>query len=101
MKNYILKTIDTYGLFGDKKDFTDKQKESLKNLGFKLTIMDTIWEKYMGNFLDMMLIPSKKYLCFYKSNHFLPCELSENVKEKETLKEVNKIIKGLKLIGVI
>jgi len=101
MKNYKLKTIDTYGIFGDKKDFTDKQKEGLKNLGFKLTFMDTIWEKYMGNFLDMVLIASKKYICFYKSSYFLPCELNENVKGKDTLKEVNRVVKELKLIGII
>jgi hypothetical protein len=88
MKNYILKTIDTYGLFSNKKDFNDKQKEGLINLGFRLTFMDTTWEKYMGNYLTMMLIPSKKYLCFYDSRHFLPCELNENVKDKATLKEV-------------
>lgn len=101
MKNYILKTINTYGLFGNKKDFTDKQKEGLKNLGFKLTFMDTIWEKYMGNYLTIMLIMNKKYLYFYDSRHFLPCELSENVKDKDTLKEVNRVVKELKLISVI
>jgi len=101
MKNYKLKTIDTYGIFGNKKDFTDKQKEELKNLGFRLTFMDTTWEKYMGNFVTMMILTGKEYLYFYNYRHFLPCELSENVKDKDTLKEINKVVKELKVIGVI
>lgn len=101
MINYKLRTIDTYSVFGGKKDFTDEQKESLKTLGFRLTFMDLIWEKLISGGLKIEIVLSKKHLYFYDSYYFLPCELNERIKNKDTLKEVHKVIKELKRINVI
>ncbi|GEM_PF-5038492 len=106
MRNYKLKTQGIYyGIFGNKPDFTDEQKQQLKDLGFRLEYFDTTWQKSLGVIYDVVyieLIPSKSYLYFYQNGiYFLPCELNSYVKNKELLKMIKDTVKELKDIGVI
>jgi hypothetical protein len=101
MRNYKIKTREIYGIFGKKEDFSNEQKQQLKDLGFSLTFLDTIYKKSIG-FVTIQLILGKEYLTFYYSGvHFLPCELNYYIKDKETLKKINEVIKELKIIEVL
>ena len=104
MRNYKLKKTKNW--FGE--TFTKEQIEYLKNKDngyYNLNGIDMVFEKYVGEYLQIFIHESCEFLMFCYSGEccrpFTPAELHLEKFTKETQKNIKNEIKKLKELGII